>query len=93
MTPIKTPYSNALFCKEGCEDLPGTHYRYEPNDGPGETGIETVWQLSPEELEIVKRTGRIYLYTVGTSIAPLILSAECLLDVKDPCEGGVTLHD
>ena len=88
MVPIKTPYSNALFCKEGCEDLPGTHYRYEHDNAPGEIGIETVWQLSPEELEIVKQTGRIYLYTVGSTIPPVFLSVRCELDVKDPCEGG-----
>lgn len=93
MIPVKTPYSNAVFCKQGCEDLPGTHYRYETEDGPGPVGIETVWQLTPEELEVVKETGRIYLYTVGETIQPLFLSVCCELDTKDPCEGGVTLHD
>ena len=64
-----------------------------PPTAPVKPALRRCGSFPPEELEIVKRTGRIYLYTVGTSIAPLILSAECLLDVKDPCEGGVTLHD
>lgn len=93
MTPIETPYTNALFCKAGCEDLPGTHYIYEGEDAPGEVGIETVWQLTEEELEIVKESGRIYLYTVGSTIQPLFLSVRCELDVKPPSQGGVTLHE
>ena len=72
MKPIKTEHSNAVFVKEGCLDLPGTEYKYDD----GTPGVETCWELSPEELEQVKKTGRIFLYTLGSSVPPMFLSTK-----------------
>ena len=71
MKPIKTEHSNVVFVKEGCLDLPGTAYKY----ADGTPGVETCWELSPEELEQVNKTGRIYLYVMGRSIPPVALTA------------------
>lgn len=75
MKPIKTDYSNIVFVKEGCSDLPGTAYKYDD----GTPGVETCWELSPEEMEQVRKTGRIYLYTMGNSVPPMFLSSESVL--------------
>lgn len=79
MKPVKTDYSNALYRKKGCYDLPGTAYRCDD----GTPGVETCWELSPEELEVVKKTGRIYLYTLGEGIPPMLLTVESDLIIKE----------
>lgn len=71
MIPVKTEYANIVFTAEGCEDLPGT-LAVNENETPE---IETCWELSPEELEQVNKTGRIYLYVMGRSIPPVALTA------------------
>ena len=77
MTPVKTEYANIIFTAEGCKDLPGT---LAVNEN-GTHEIETCWELSPEELEQVNKTGRIYLYVVGRSIPPVALTTESQLIV------------
>ncbi len=44
--------------------------------------IETCWKLSEEELEHIRHTGRIYLYTMGSGIPPVMLSVVSKIEVS-----------
>ena len=72
MIPVKTDYANIVFTAEGCKDLPGTLAVNE--DGYPE--VETCWELSEEELAQVMQTRRIFLYTMGRSVPPMMLATE-----------------
>ena len=58
MKPIETETTNAVYTLEGCNDLPVTKYTNVDNK---EEGVESCWQLTPEEIETVTKTGKIYL--------------------------------
>lgn len=77
MKPIVTPDTNAIFKREGCFDLPATKC-HDPNTGTNY--IQTVWELSLDELKKVQETGRIYVSVVGESIQPILVSAESILE-------------
>ena len=73
MKAIRTEYSNITYTAEGCFDLPATIL---DNPQTGGQEVETVWELSDEELERVKKDKRIYLYIMGTRVPPVLLSTE-----------------
>lgn len=81
MIPVKTDHTNINLTKEGCKDLPGTTYSYED----GGTGIETCWELTPEDIKRLAEMDRpcIFVYTRGTTIPPILLTTECLLQFDD----------
>ena len=81
MHPVKTDHTNINLTKEGCKDLPGTTYSYED----GGTGIETCWELTPEDIKRLAEMDRpcIFVYTRGTTIPPILLTTECLLQFDD----------
>lgn len=73
MKPILTDTSNlVLKGPKGSDvmDLPVTLITY----GDGQKGVESCWQLSPEELEEVKRTGNIYFICMAPTHPPICLS-------------------
>lgn len=72
MRPVKTKHTNITLTAEGCGDLPATVLQY----GGGRQEIETCWELTPEELATVQRTGRIYLNVAGWTHPPVILGVE-----------------
>lgn len=76
MKPIKTENSNSILrAPEGSEnvdDLPIT--RLEFTDGT--RAVESCWELSEEELEIIKKTGRVYFLAIGVTHPPILLSAK-----------------
>ena len=72
MTPVKTEYSNVTFTAEGCRDLPATIAQR--RDGGHE--VETVWELTDEELEQINKDRRVYLYVMGRQMPPVLLSTE-----------------
>ena len=72
MQPVRTEYSNITYVADGCLDLPATICQ-RPE---GKEVIETVWELSDEELEQVMKDRRIYLYIMGRQVPPVLLSAE-----------------
>jgi len=51
MKPIRTEYSNATYTAEGCFDLPATI----ANRQDGSQEVETVWELTDEELELINK--------------------------------------
>ena len=81
MIPVKTDHTNINLTKEGCKDLPGTTYSYED----GGTGIETCWELTPEDLERLLKMERpcIFVYMQGATVPPMLLSTECLIQFND----------
>lgn len=75
MKPIKTENNDVNFTLEGCLDLPATQYQTEQ----GQTGIETCWELEPGELEQIQKTGKVYLYIMGDTVPPVLITAESCL--------------
>lgn len=69
MTPIRTDYSNATYTAGGCFDLPATI----ANRQDGSQEVETVWELTDEELEQITKDRRIYLYIIGGQMPPVFL--------------------
>lgn len=73
MKPVQTETTNAVYTLEGCNDLPVTKYT---NANNGEEGVESVWELSPDEITQVMETGKVFLYIQGSAIPPVLLTTE-----------------
>jgi len=73
MNPIRTEYSNVTYVAEGCRDLPATVLK---NSETGQDEVETVWELTDEEIEQIRKSRRIYLYIMGRAVPPVLLTSE-----------------
>ena len=51
MKPVQTETCNAVYTLEGCQDLPVTRYT---NDANLETGVESCWELTPDEIKLLR---------------------------------------
>lgn len=77
MKPVKTENSNAVLKGyENVEDLPITRLQYED----GTHAVESCWELSKEELEKVKETGKVFFVCIGDTHPPVLLSAKSQLE-------------
>ena len=76
MKPVKTEYSNIIFVADGCGDLPATICQ---NLDLQRQEIETVWELSDEEIQQITEGRRLYVYIVGASVPPLAICTESQL--------------
>ncbi len=76
MKPVKTDYSNITYVADGCGDLPATVCH---NLGLNRQEIETVWELSDDEIRQITEGKRIYLYIVGESVPPMAICTESQL--------------
>ena len=76
MKPIETPDTNAVFVAPDCFDLPATKC-HDPETG--KDYVQTVWELSPNDLKKINETGLIYVSVMGDGIPPILVSAESLL--------------
>ena len=85
MKPVKTETTNAVYTLEGCNDLPVTKYINVDNK---EEGVESVWELTQEELEQVQKTGKIYLYIQGQIVPPVLLTTESMVFFQDEKDGS-----
>ena len=85
MKPIETETTNAVYTLEGCNDLPVTKYTNVDNK---EEGVESCWQLTPEEIETVTKTGKIYLYIQGQVIPPVLLTTESMVFFQEDRKDG-----
>jgi len=83
MKPIKTDTCNAVYTLEGLDNLPVTRYT---NDANLETGVESCWELTPDETKQVQETGRIYLYIQGNVVPPVLLTTESCIYFKEEGE-------
>lgn len=76
MKPIKRKTTNTIFKRPDCNDLPGAAYQYED----GTPAIETCWELSDKELEIINKTKRIYVQQQGETLPPMALTVESVFE-------------
>jgi hypothetical protein len=80
MKPIKTNTTNAILGapqgNENVDDLPITRLEF-PD---GAHAVESCWQLSEEELEIIKKTGKVYFLAIGDTHPPILLSTKSQLE-------------
>ncbi len=67
MNAIRFPEVNINYVADGCHDLPAYH----GDDTGGQPVIISCWQPTPEELEEINRTGKVWLFIVGTSQPPV----------------------
>lgn len=76
MKPVKTENSNSVLKGYGnVIDLPITRLEYKD----GSHAVESCWELSKEELEKIKETGKLYFVCIGDTHPPILLSAESQL--------------
>lgn len=81
MTPVKDKHTNSVLkAPKGQEDtvidLPVTNFKY----SDGTQAVESCWQLSKEELEQVKKTGKVYFVCLGVTHPPIYLGTKSELD-------------
>lgn len=76
MRPVQTDSANIILTPEGCGNLPATVMQCLG----GRQEFETCWQLDPDELATVQRTGRVYLIVAGREHPPVALAAESVLE-------------
>jgi len=76
MKPVKTENTNSILKapsgSDNVVDLPVTRLEYQG----GAKAIESCWELSKEELEKIKVTGRIFFVCMGETHPPILLSAK-----------------
>ena len=72
MKSIRNENTNTTYVRHDCNDLPGAAYKYE-DETPA---IETCWELTDEELEILKKTKKVYVQQEGKTLPPMMLSVE-----------------
>lgn len=80
MKPVMTDTCNTVYTLEGCNDLPVTKYT---NVNNGEEGVESVWELSPDEIKQIQETGKVYLYIQGATVPPVLLTTESQIYLKE----------
>jgi len=67
MIPVPFKTQNTVFKAEGCGDLPARRN--------ADRTIITCWQLSEEDLEEVRRTGKVWL-TIWGGQPPVMINAQ-----------------
>lgn len=85
MNPVRTPATNRVLGAPGCFDLPVTIREVDVEGDGQKVCIESCWELTPEELATVNRTGKVYLQTYGPRTPPVNLSVECRLPICGSC--------
>lgn len=56
-----------------CGDLPAWQGEEQYSDGTKTRVVISCWELSPEDMEEVKRTGKIYMSVAGQAVPPIAL--------------------
>ena len=90
MKPIKTETCNAVYTLEGCQDLPVTQY---VNESTNEEGVESCWELTPDEIKQIQETGKIYLYIQGNVVPPVLLTTESCVYIKEEGEANAEQNE
>lgn len=80
MKPVKTKNANSVLRapndSDNVDDLPITRVQYED----GTHAVESCWEMSEEELEIIKKTGKVFFLAIGATHPPILLSAKSQLE-------------
>lgn len=66
LTAVQPEGGNVVFKADGCFDLPAKKY-----EDSGLTIIETVWELSEEQLKHISEQKKIRVSVIGNSIQPI----------------------
>jgi hypothetical protein len=69
MNPVKTEQSNVTYTHPAYQDLPARKTEHD-----GLPAIECCWELSDEELEVIKQTRRVYVSIISTAQPPICVS-------------------
>ena len=85
MVPIQTNTTNIIFRAPGLMDLPATQGSIQSqNPETGEAHelklFETCWQLTPEEIEEVCKTGRVYVDMIIPALPAMCVSTFSFTD-------------
>lgn len=88
MVPIETHTTNIIFRAPGLPDLPATQaILRDRHPVTGEIAelsrFETCWSLTPEEIEEISRTGRIYVDMVIPALPAMCVSAHSFTESMD----------
>ena len=73
MKPIKTKGTNAIFGAENCIPLPAEQYVEKIGDMDVDC-IQTVWELTDDELNYINQHKRIYVSVIAQNPQPISLS-------------------
>lgn len=81
MKAIVTEHTNSVLMapenqKDEVADLPIARVQFQD----GTRAVESCWELSKEEIEEVKRTGRVYFVCMGDTHPPIVLRNKSLLE-------------
>ena len=76
MIPVKTKHSNLTLIDEDCGELPATLVI----NNAGQKELETCWELSDDDLKHIIENRKIYIYTMGLTVPPMLITAESLID-------------
>lgn len=80
MKPVDLPHAQLLVAP-GCFPLPAVHVTYADDV----QAVVTAWELTPEEVQDVVQSGRIWLEVRGVTQPPVVLSTRCPY-ADDPLE-------
>ena len=83
MKPVQTETCNSVYTLEGCQDLPVTKYIHSNSK---EEGVESCWELTPDEIKQIQETGKVYLYIQGNVVPPVLLTTESMLFFQEEGE-------
>lgn len=76
MKPVKTENANSILRapkgSSDVEDLPITRLEF----SDGRHAVESCWELSEEEFEMIKNTKKVYFLAVGDTHPPILLSTK-----------------
>lgn len=73
MKPIVTEGTNAFFGAEGFEKLPGQLYSETGINNEPIDCIQTVWDLTDEDVDAIIASHKIYVSVVGRNPQPICL--------------------
>lgn len=80
MKAIITDTTNLTLLGNGDDigDLPVTRHNFD-----GYNSYESCYELSPEEIEYISRTGKIYLNVIGSGYPPTCISLESMVEQEE----------
>jgi len=72
MIPVKTETTNCILKGTAPDvmDLPVTRFQFDN----GVPAVQSCWELSPGELEVIRKTGKMYFSIYGNTHPPICLS-------------------
>lgn len=98
MQGVKFPQQTTIYGKpagwkdEDCYGLPVAQAYYFNSEKGSVPCLISCWELTPEELTEVQKTGKIYLSITGTGMPPVCLFAENPFPVEYDKDQALEIH-